>query len=71
MGGSPGGAEGGGPLGRFGRAGAELEGEGYAREDGGGQRTGGATRRDSSETELRRSEISLPTRELATWDPRS
>ena len=40
-------------------------------EDGVGQRTGGATRRDRSETELQRSRISGPMREFATWVPRS
>ena len=60
-----------GALGRLGVAEVGLEGGGGTEEEGVGQSTGGATRRDRSETELPRSRISGPMREFETWEPRS
>ena len=57
---------GGGALGRLGLPEVGLEGGGGTEEEGVGRSTGGATRRDRSETELRRSRISGPMREYAT-----
>lgn len=61
----------GGSLGRLGLPKAGLEGGGGAEEEGVGRRTAGVTRRARSETELQSSQIFGPTRELATWEPRS
>ena len=48
-----------------------VRGGGSTEEKGVGRRTGGATRRDRSETELRRSRFSLPIREFVTWERES
>ena len=60
-----------GALGRLGLPEVGLDGGGGTVEEGLGRSTGGATRRDRSETEIRRSRISGPMREFATWEPRS
>ena len=55
-----------GALGRLGLREVGLEGARGTEEEGVGQRTGGAKRRDRLEMELQRSRISGPMREFAT-----
>ena len=65
------GTAGGWALGRLGLPEVGLEGGGGTEVEGVGRGSGGATRRDRSEKELRRSLISGPMTEFATWEPRS